>query len=1600
MLSEATIGFYSSSQSPSSASTIPPDALLNVSKWFSAQHSARLPNVGCKLSTVITESDVSRWAASFDNEIATLGSANDDVVNRMMPDLTAGILAQEGKENVAALVCKLCPIPPFVASAAASRTNAKQLAHRSKWLSYRQKVPLYQQRSAIVASVRDARVVSIVGGPHCGKSTQIPQLLTETDMFRRKRIIVATATSMSAVLLVKRLREEKGDTTPVIAHCIPVSSDCTEASQIVVCTYEVLFRTLLCDVRLLDVGCVVLDDLHVHNTIYMDLCLTAIRDIIAHPTANKDLRLILNCRDDVVEGSLLQYLQPLAAAHKFERHVIPESVAASTAVMYLDDAVQWLQKVNAPGATPTLVRDPASELGDVANHVQVLARVLDSDAAGDIVKSNVKGLHGYWLPLLQQLVAAYDAGDRVAAAPTGQRNAVVIILPSAEMCSVVERYLLKGTSETTPLNIVSFCSQLSPDMMLDTAARLAHVMSSSAVRPVILTTSCDVLNANVLPFKNIGCLLDTCREDRLAYDSALEADRWTINETVSKATMRHHRLLLHNTTNAAGQSVTMSLQLVTRQALHSQRTKQTAPHPATIASLDALLPLLSFYHLRAHQQQPGGAGSSLALRFSKLLTTRCWDLPSNQIRGDALQRAAQHAESWLQHMGALDSKFSLTGLGGGMLVLGLPWQVSRLMLFGALFAKPLCVAILASLWLVGDVFANEGDDAAQTVDKHHLDDARKFFSKGDNDQGDLVTIPYRAFCMWRRTVSQTPEEEEAFIVAGSLSKQKLAEAQRLLLSLLQRMRQQGVSSSPVKEDMRVIEHVDVFLCAEGDDGDHISMKALQFCATGAALPNTVHTHKGALGVARLVDAPAPSLCPIAALPRDGCALTSAPVQVALSKVGAASASHVTLSACGSTTLPAAVVCCGVGVRQPLSAPTRCRGWMSPLTNVWRQTTAARFLPPPPQISARTIPVAPHNPTHPQPVQLELDGLINIQTNATTAALLAKIRDFSKRKLSALLSLKEERVTSQRDVLEDVLVWLEQRQATQEEFLRDRRSHTVDEETPRVLLQPYVTLAEAYERPTLVQLAAPAHSTFSSAAPAGTTSTYAEAPATSLTFSGIVPPDQATQALIRRTAETIGKNANRDGEANFMQRDTFAFLRPDHAYHEYYLHILKKEAPHLDWLGDDVLELEQWLQELETTVEKEVDGREQASYDPSGDNWGAGHRPSEGMFDASAYEEVSEEQYAAELQRQQEVEAARRRAEEERERQRQQEAPESFVPKPGSTTQFLSPDASAHGVGSGMLHGGNTLLQTLMAMRSGSSATPDEVSGTSVLLGPAAASAASIFGNLPGSVPGGAQPEQSDAQLSAQELLAIIGGVQLPQQQQPSLFQRPALKPHPLTIPPPPLPSEATACRTPSVIVEPLPSAPSMNLPLVLAKALGETLDMKVGPTLIIGDVARIEVPSSVVETRAIALKHFYCLGSKLTITRNDRIIDNPNRGTNYRIAELKERLHGGRGRGGMPLPETQDLGVRGRGRGSGAVRGGGRGRGGRGNGYPQEDAPQQVTSFVPATIGHGYLQPPSHLLQSSEGELHNEREQVAEAPQAEVPSTTRAAGAFTDSDEE
>ena len=60
---------------------------------------------------------------------------------------------------------------------------------------------------------------------------------------------------------------------------LPSYSDATEGSNIIITVADIFLRQLICDPALSQVGCVIVDDLHLHDE-KMELCLAALRELV------------------------------------------------------------------------------------------------------------------------------------------------------------------------------------------------------------------------------------------------------------------------------------------------------------------------------------------------------------------------------------------------------------------------------------------------------------------------------------------------------------------------------------------------------------------------------------------------------------------------------------------------------------------------------------------------------------------------------------------------------------------------------------------------------------------------------------------------------------------------------------------------------------------------------------------------------------------------------------------------------------------------------------------------------------------------------------------------------------------------------------------------------------------------------------------------------------------------------------------------------------------------------------------------------------------------------------------------------------------------
>ena len=437
-------------------------------------HAASLPPL--HLDVPVTPAEVERMSASLDTFCekmaqSTSGGGGDDGVLFLTPSILrdpASILNAEGLQ----LTFPITPFPVFDSNKMPPKPSAAvRMRHKQSWAASKQKLPVYNNRSAILTAVRNAKVTTVVAGKHTGKSTQTPQLLFETDLYKKKRILVVCGSDLAATNLAERLRDEIGLDEGHVAHCITGDIRCCAGTQLVVTTPIIFCKQLVCDPFLVDVGAVVLDDT-ASRSIYLDFSLALLRELLAShaqllslgaqglqrlpdhlrtAVASLDkLTVVILCHDDLTESQIAKYFQQqsssfgelgeaaASAAISIAREVVPDAPETGgegysiSPVLLVDDAIAWLKRCETSATSGTLPKIPvevATELTAVySDDLHCLTQVQLADEAAVDMSVQSDKLSFWWnlcAKIIQQFHAATSASDASAL------SEALIILPSA-----------------------------------------------------------------------------------------------------------------------------------------------------------------------------------------------------------------------------------------------------------------------------------------------------------------------------------------------------------------------------------------------------------------------------------------------------------------------------------------------------------------------------------------------------------------------------------------------------------------------------------------------------------------------------------------------------------------------------------------------------------------------------------------------------------------------------------------------------------------------------------------------------------------------------------------------------------------------------------------------------------------------------------------------------------------------------------------------------------------------------------------------------------------------------------------------------------------
>jgi len=155
-------------------------------------------------------------------------------------------------------------------------------------------LPASGSREEVTRAVNGAAVVVLSGETGCGKSTQVPQFILESEIAAGRggetNIIVTQPRRISAIGLAERVAAERvekcGD---VVGYSVRLESKQSAKTRLLFCTTGVLLRRLLSDPTLENTTHVVLDEVH-ERSVDSDLLLLLLRRVIAK---NPKIRIVL-----------------------------------------------------------------------------------------------------------------------------------------------------------------------------------------------------------------------------------------------------------------------------------------------------------------------------------------------------------------------------------------------------------------------------------------------------------------------------------------------------------------------------------------------------------------------------------------------------------------------------------------------------------------------------------------------------------------------------------------------------------------------------------------------------------------------------------------------------------------------------------------------------------------------------------------------------------------------------------------------------------------------------------------------------------------------------------------------------------------------------------------------------------------------------------------------------------------------------------------------------------------------------------------------------------------------------------------------------------
>ncbi|XP_015170317.1 ATP-dependent RNA helicase DHX36 isoform X2 [Solanum tuberosum] len=163
-----------------------------------------------------------------------------------------------------------------------------------KMLEFRSSLPAYKEKDAILSAISQNQVVIVSGETGCGKTTQIPQFILESEIESIRgdmcSIICTQPRRISVMAVSERVAAERGELLgETVGYKVRLEGVKGRDTHLLFCTTGILLRRLLVDRNLKGITHVIVDEIH-ERGMNEDFLLIVLKDLLPR---RPELRLIL-----------------------------------------------------------------------------------------------------------------------------------------------------------------------------------------------------------------------------------------------------------------------------------------------------------------------------------------------------------------------------------------------------------------------------------------------------------------------------------------------------------------------------------------------------------------------------------------------------------------------------------------------------------------------------------------------------------------------------------------------------------------------------------------------------------------------------------------------------------------------------------------------------------------------------------------------------------------------------------------------------------------------------------------------------------------------------------------------------------------------------------------------------------------------------------------------------------------------------------------------------------------------------------------------------------------------------------------------------------